>query len=63
MGWQVTDVHEADVCKVIPTKFSGGKEVVPLQMRKLVSVLQVFDLVIVGSRGFGVLLVSIWLMI
>lgn len=29
-------MHEADVCKVIPTRFSGGKEVVPLQMRKLV---------------------------
>jgi hypothetical protein len=39
----VTDVHEADVCKVIPTKFSGGKEVVPLQMRKLVSVPGVRD--------------------
>jgi hypothetical protein len=39
----VTDVYEADVCKVIPTKFSGGKEVVPLQMRKLVSVPRVHD--------------------
>ncbi|KAG0625464.1 hypothetical protein M758_2G057800 [Ceratodon purpureus] len=32
---KVTDVREADVCKVIPTKFSGGKEVVTLHMRKL----------------------------
>jgi hypothetical protein len=39
----VTDNYEADVCKVIPTKFSGGKEVVPMQMRKLVSVPGVRD--------------------
>jgi hypothetical protein len=35
---QVSDVHQADVVKVIPSKFSGSKEVVPLQMRKLVSI-------------------------
>jgi hypothetical protein len=39
----VTNVYEADVCKVIPTRFSGSKEVVPLQMRKLVSVPSVRD--------------------
>ncbi len=35
---QVSDVHQAEVVKVIPSKFSGSKEVVPLQMRKLVSI-------------------------
>lgn len=35
---QVSDVYQADVVKVIPSKFSGSKEVVPLQMRKLVSI-------------------------
>ncbi|CAM6077612.1 unnamed protein product [Sphagnum tenellum] len=33
---KVSDVHQADVVKVIPSKFSGSKEVVPLQMRKLI---------------------------
>ncbi|CAK9272759.1 unnamed protein product [Sphagnum jensenii] len=33
---KVRDVHQADVVKVIPSKFSGSKEVVPLQMRKLI---------------------------
>jgi hypothetical protein len=39
----VTDVYEADVYKVISTKFLDGREVVPLQMRKLVSVPGVRD--------------------
>uniref|UniRef100_A0A7I4D7E7 Cation-transporting ATPase n=1 Tax=Physcomitrium patens TaxID=3218 RepID=A0A7I4D7E7_PHYPA len=34
---KVTDIHQADFCKVIPAKFSGSKEVVPLQLRKLVA--------------------------
>jgi cation-transporting ATPase 13A1 len=34
---QVSDVHQAEVVKVIPSKFSGSKEVVPLQMRKLLA--------------------------
>ena len=33
----MTDIHQADFCKVIPAKFSGSKEVVPLQIKKLVS--------------------------
>ncbi|KAG0569601.1 hypothetical protein KC19_6G101700 [Ceratodon purpureus] len=32
---KVTDIRQADVCKVIPAKFSGSKHVVPLQLRKL----------------------------
>ncbi|CAI7759985.1 unnamed protein product [Closterium sp. NIES-54] len=31
---QVASVHEAEVCKVIPSKFGGSKEVVPLTKRK-----------------------------
>lgn len=34
---QVNDIHQADACKITPTKFSGSKEVVPLHFRKLVS--------------------------
>ncbi|BBM99987.1 manganese-transporting P-type ATPase [Marchantia polymorpha subsp. ruderalis] len=32
---KVRDVHLADVCKVVPAKFSGSKEVVPLHQRKI----------------------------
>ncbi|XP_048327551.1 probable manganese-transporting ATPase PDR2 isoform X2 [Ziziphus jujuba] len=32
---KVNDIHQADVCKVTPAKFSGSKEVVPLYFRKL----------------------------
>jgi len=32
---QVNDILQADVCKVIPAKFNGAKEVVPLHSRKL----------------------------
>eukprot|EP00249_Psilotum_nudum_P024663 c29252_g1_i1 orf=394-4089(+) len=32
---KASDVHQAEVCKVIPEKFSGSKEVVPLQHRKV----------------------------
>eukprot|EP00250_Pteridium_aquilinum_P006683 c16550_g1_i2 orf=230-2653(+) len=31
---KVRDVHEAKICKVIPEKFSGSKEVVPLDQKK-----------------------------
>ncbi|GJP47781.1 hypothetical protein CLOM_g6950 [Closterium sp. NIES-68] len=31
---QVSSVHEAEVCKVIPSKFGGSKEVVPLTKRQ-----------------------------
>lgn len=34
---QVNDVYLADSCKITPAKFSGSKEVVPLQFRKQVS--------------------------
>lgn len=34
----MNDILQADVCKVIPAKFNGAKEVVPLHSRKLVSV-------------------------
>lgn len=34
---QVNDIHQADVCKITPAKFSGSKEVVPLYFRKVVS--------------------------
>ncbi|KAL3700999.1 hypothetical protein R1sor_019021 [Riccia sorocarpa] len=32
---KVKDIHSADVCKVIPAKFSGSKEVVPLHQRRI----------------------------
>ncbi|CAI9096849.1 OLC1v1033077C1 [Oldenlandia corymbosa var. corymbosa] len=32
---KVNDIHQADACKVIPAKFCGSKEVVPLHVRKL----------------------------
>ncbi|KAL4184272.1 hypothetical protein AMTRI_Chr10g224740 [Amborella trichopoda] len=28
-------IHEADVCKITPSKFSGSKEIVPVQRRKV----------------------------
>lgn len=31
---KVNDIHIADACKIIPNKFSGSKEVVPLDVRK-----------------------------
>ncbi|XP_027098652.1 probable manganese-transporting ATPase PDR2 [Coffea arabica] len=32
---KVNDIHQADSCKVIPAKFCGSKEIVPLHFRKL----------------------------
>lgn len=37
--FQVNDIHLADACKITPAKFSGSKEVVPLEFRKQVSTL------------------------
>eukprot|EP01018_Ginkgo_biloba_P035540 Gb_23784 [translate_table: standard] len=34
---KVTDIHQANICKVIPTKFSGSKEVVPVCHRKVLA--------------------------
>ncbi|XAR73112.1 Calcium-transporting ATPase [Bertholletia excelsa] len=34
---KVSNIRHADVCKVTPAKFSGSKEVVPLQFRKVVA--------------------------
>ncbi|KAI3834857.1 hypothetical protein MKW98_015970 [Papaver atlanticum] len=31
---KVKDIHQADSCKIIPAKFSGSKEIVPLRFRK-----------------------------
>lgn len=42
-GLQVNDIHQADSCKVTPAKFSGSKEVVPLNFRKQVSPLNKFN--------------------
>ena len=36
---QVNDIHQADSCKVIPAKFCGSKEIVPLHFRKVRSLL------------------------
>ncbi|KAL8463122.1 hypothetical protein ACS0TY_033955 [Phlomoides rotata] len=32
---KANDIHQADACKITPAKFSGSKEVVPLNFRKL----------------------------
>ncbi|CAM6082661.1 unnamed protein product [Calypogeia fissa] len=34
-AYKVKDVHAADVCKVIPARFSGAKEIVSLDRRKI----------------------------
>ncbi|KAK4833823.1 hypothetical protein QYF36_011922 [Acer negundo] len=34
---KVNDIHLADACKITPAKFSGSKEVVPLEFRKHVA--------------------------
>ncbi|KAK9288503.1 hypothetical protein L1049_016962 [Liquidambar formosana] len=34
---KVNDIHHADACKIIPAKFSGSKEVVPLQFRNVLA--------------------------
>ncbi|GKU88867.1 hypothetical protein SLEP1_g3082 [Rubroshorea leprosula] len=34
---KVNDIYLADACKIIPSKFSGSKEVVPLHFRKQTS--------------------------
>ena len=36
---QAKDICSADACKVTPAKFSGSKEIVPLHIRRPVSLL------------------------
>ncbi|KAI9114351.1 hypothetical protein K1719_014579 [Acacia pycnantha] len=35
---KVTNIHDADACKITPAQFSGSKEVVPLKFRKTAGV-------------------------
>jgi hypothetical protein len=35
--YQVKDIKDATICKVIPEKFSGSKEIVPLYHKNTVS--------------------------
>jgi hypothetical protein len=36
---QVKDIRAANACKVIPAKFSGPKEIVPLHIQRTVSLI------------------------